>query len=59
MKSEPAESTSVGCYKCNYTGFVQAKTQVRTHAHRNEKGEIVEVHDHYPHVAMCDCHPGR
>ena len=59
MKSEPAEQITVGCYKCNYTGFVEARTRVRTYKRRDEKGEIVEVRDHYPYVAMCDCHPGK
>lgn len=59
MKSEPAQQITIGCKKCNWTGFVESDTQVRTNPQRNESGEIIHVGDHYPHVAMCDCHPGK
>ena len=51
--------TKVGCPKCNFTGFTEAKTEVRTHNQSSQSGEIVEVNDQYLYVAMCPCHPGR
>ena len=50
LAEQLGHSNKVGCPKCRFTGFVEAKTKVRN---RNERIS------RYQHVAMCECHPGR
>ena len=49
----------VGCPKCDWTGFVEGKTKVIGRNRMNTDGKIEIVHEYYPQVAMCECHPGR
>ena len=49
----------VGCPKCDWTGFVEGKTQARTSNRKKQSGEVEEVTVRYPFVSRCECHPGR
>ena len=54
-KADPEAMLEIGCEKCGWTGFVEANTVTRKRKRTNDKGEVKEYSDYYPHVRRCSC----